>query len=338
MARFLLSIAVSGWLAGGVWAQNRQASWADQPQAPAAGQNARPSVPKPDQPVYPPTQPGFERRPATAAGQASASAPGQAPRLPPPFQLTPQEQTWLDQVLTAWEKENQKIKTFDCKFRRWEYAPSLARTKEEADNAAHVDLGIIKYATPDKGKYQVFSTIQFLPDGTEKEVPIEANRAELYICDGKAVYVYDPVKKCRHEHQLPPELQGKAIVDSPMPFIFGAEAKKLRERYYMRIVPPSADAKNQIWIEAYPIFQPDAANFHHCLLILETPKLQPMAMMMVLPGGKNRSSYKFYDVVVNDSWKLFKSNPFVAYTPRGWEKEVHPPQSATAPKPPPGLR
>jgi TIGR03009 family protein len=337
MKRCLPSIAVFVWLAGVVGAQDRTVPWANQGNVPAAGQNARPAAPLPDQPVYP-TQPGFERRLASnAAGQPLPAPNPTPPQLPPPFQLSPQEQGLLDQVLSAWEKESQKIKTFDCKFKRWEYRPDLARSRGDAGTPVHVDLGIIKYASPDKGKYQVYSTIQIQSDGTEKEIAIDNNRAELYICDGKSVYVYDPVKRTRHEHQLPPELQGKEIVNTPLPFIFGARADQLRKRYYMRITTPP-DVKDQIWITAYPKYQPDKANHDSCLLILDAPKLQPAAMKMVLPGGKNWFSYKFYDVVINDSWRLFKSNPFVAYTPRGWEKEVHPPQSASAPKPPPGLR
>jgi TIGR03009 family protein len=333
MQRFLLSFVVLSLFTGNAWAQNYAASGSN------PSNTAPATAPLPDQPVAPQV-PTLERRPLpNAPGQVNQVPVAQMPPpiLREPFQLTPQEDTWLDQVLTLWEKESQKIKTFECKFKRWEYYPDLARSKADAENAAHVDYGLIKYATPDKGRYETIYTNA--ANGKDDPKPIEENRAELYICDGKAVYKYEPAQKRVHEIQLPPALQGKAIVDTPLPFIFGAEAKKLRQRYWMKIITPD-NVKNQIWIIAYPRYQEEAANFQHTLLILETPKLTPMALKMVFPGGKNYASYQFYDLSINDKnpLKIFQNNPFVGYTPRGWQKEVHPAQSASAPKPPPGLR
>ncbi|MBN2581063.1 MAG: hypothetical protein JXB10_18920 [Pirellulales bacterium] len=319
MPRLLLTLTVFVCLGGAVWAQN----------APA----------QPDQPVYA-AGPTLQRRPAPPNAARQVLPPQ------PTFRLTPEEEARLDQVLTAWEKEGQKISTFDCKFKRWEYYPDLARTREEAEKPAHVDYGVINYAAPDKGRYQILYTDQKEADGKTEIVSIEENRAELYICDGKAVYKYEPRKPSdsgekagiRHDYPLPPELQGKEIVNSPLPFIFGADAKKLRQRYWMRIVTPPPDKKNQIWIEAHPRYQEEAANFTFCLLILETPKLRPLALRMVYPGEKNWASYQFYDVTVNDPLRIIKSNPFQACLPRGWDQVVHPAQSANAPQPPPGLR
>jgi TIGR03009 family protein len=333
MQRFLLVLFVFGWLGSSADAQNRPVSWQDSPNALRSGGTGRSVMPlKPDQPVIP-QSPTFQHRPAPPNPSGQAIPPAPPPRAP--FQLAPGEESQLNQVLAAWEKESQKISTFDCKFKRWEYYPALAAPGQNPDKAAYIDLGIIKYAKPDKGKFQTLYTEQ--PDGkTTKEVPVEENRAELYICDGKSVYKYDPAHKLLHEFQLPPELQGKAIVDSPLPFIFGAEAKKLRERYFLRIVTPP-EVRNQIWIEAYPRYQEEAANFDHTLLILELPKLTPLALQIVYPGGKDKASYQFFDVTINDLLRVFKSNPFQAYTPRGWQIEIHPPQSANIPKPP-GLR
>ena len=41
--------------------------------------------------------------------------------LPPPFQLTPDEQKEIDCLLDRWEQWNARVKTFDCKFHRWIY-------------------------------------------------------------------------------------------------------------------------------------------------------------------------------------------------------------------------
>ena len=139
------------------------------------------------------------------------------------------------------------------------------------------------------------------------------------------------------EHKLPPELQGKAIADSPLPFLFGAEAQKLKQRYWIRIVTPP-DVKDQIWLEAYPRYQQDAANFHHAAVHHHHARgCRRIALKLVQPNGKDYTAYQFFDIVVNDPLRLFKGDPFRAFTPLGWQKIVEEPPPA-APSPPPAQR
>ena len=51
---------------------------------------------------------------------------------------------------------------------------------------------------------------------------------EHWVCDGKSVFEYRHDQKQLVERPIPPQLQGKAIVDGPLPFLFGAEAAKLK--------------------------------------------------------------------------------------------------------------
>ena len=69
-------------------------------------------------------------------------------------------------------------------------------------------------------------------------VAIEPERAEHWICDGKSVFFHDHKTKKLIEYKLPPESQGKAIRNGPLPFLFGAEAARLKQRYYMRVITP----------------------------------------------------------------------------------------------------
>ena len=186
---------------------------------------------------------------------------------------------------------------------------------------------MIKYAAPDRGLFRLESSEK---DG--KETPIEDARAEHWICDGKSIWEYSPAKKQVIEHKLPPELQGKAIANSPLPFLFGAEAQKLKQRYFIRLVTP-ADVQGQIWLEAYPRYQQDAANFHHAIFIITTQGMSPFALRVVQPNGKDYTVYQFYDVVVNDKLRMFKGDPFRPFTPWGWQMipdESPPPQPDAA--------
>ena len=150
-------------------------------------------------------------------------------------------------------------------------------------------------------------------------------RAEHWICDGKSVWEYSPAKKQVIEHKLPPELQGSRLVDGPLsfgfpvallrgcvssasgsplparPFPFGANAKELKQQYYIRTVTP-ADRRDQIWLEAFP------RSAAACGLPLpktgvdlrRASDMSPFALRIVQPNGKDYTVYQFYDIVVND--------------------------------------
>jgi TIGR03009 family protein len=247
--------------------------------------------------------------------QPATQEPRPQPPPAPPFTLTPQEEAQLDRVLNQWEERNRDIKTFDCRFRRWIYDVVFG----PPDQAKFIDLGVIKYAKPDRGLFRIDTTEK---DG--KEVSIDNARAEHWLSDGKSIFIYSPGKKQLIEQQLPPELQGKAIADGPLPFVFGAEAKKLKERYWIRLLPPDKNQQDQILLEAFPRHQQDAANFHHAQFIITAEKMEPYALNLVQPNGKDHMAYVFFDVVVNDPLRLFKGDPFRAFTPLGWQKIVRP--------------
>ncbi len=276
---------------------------------------------EPDQPVRPQV-PSLERRtPQASTGQQSRVQ--QAPL--PPFMLNPRQQQEVDQILAQWEQQNKSIKTFDCRFKRWVYDGVFGNINEPK----FIEFGTIRYGTPDRGLFVIDTA-----EKNGKQEPIEDARALHWVCDGKAIYEYSPAKKQVIEHQLPRELQGKAIANSPLPFLFGAEAQKLKQRYFIRIVTP-AGVQDQVWLETYPRFQQDASNFKRAIFVINTKNgMSPFGLEVLEPNGKDYTRYQFYEIVVNDSWRLFKGNPFQAVVPFGWQKVVNPPpQAAQSQKP-----
>lgn len=262
-----------------------------------------PAAPNP--PVMP-QDPRLEVRGQAVAqgGQPAGQPGGQGAALPrEPFVLTAEEQAQLDRVLQVWEQRSAQIRTFRCKFFRMEYNAAFAPAGQ-AHQPLHVDKGEIYYTAPDKGMFRV-----------------EEPRPEHWICDGKAVYQYDYQQKCVIQRRLPPELQGKNITEGPLPFIFGARADQLKQRYWMRIVTP-ADAKNQIWLEVYPRFQADAANFRRVDIILTTDTVLPFAIQLHDPGGQSRVVYQFppENMAVNaKNLRDIFEDPFSPRVPRGWK-------------------
>ncbi len=260
-----------------------------------------------------------------AAQQQSIEQLTQPQPLPSaPFTLTPQEEAVLDRLLTDWQQMSAGVKTFEATFTRWDYDGVFGvQTPGEAPTPKRVVNGTLKYAAPDKGLYE-------LGDQTEK-----------WICTGDAVFEFRADLKQVREHPLPPELRGKAIADGPMPFVFGVEAAKMKARYWMRITPQ--DKQDQVWLEVFPRYAKDAANFAKIDVVLSfahqngtVTKLEPFALNMHLPNGKDRTVYQFSNMQTNAVLGNFQNflGIFVRPgTPFGWQHQVVEAPSGVDPQP-----
>lgn len=230
----------------------------------------------------------------------------------PPFQLNPQQQAELDQVLRAWETATSNIEYYTASFNRWDY--------DEVWKKSTQSEGRLKYAAPDRGVYEV-----------------SGERPEHWMCDGKAIYEFNQEKKELIERILPPELQGKAISDGPVPFLFGAEVEKLKRRYSMRLIPPPAGTEGQVWIEARPLTHQDIANFIRAELILDQNSMLPTAMQVYEPNG-NRTVHQLHSVKVNSLWAKFDQDFRKPRTPVGWERTVEQPPAGPPTTSVPGVQ
>jgi TIGR03009 family protein len=248
--------------------------------------------------------------------------------------LTPQQEADLNRVLVAWEQKSKEVNTFSCPFTQWQYDPPPLNpapnaSKSESDAPRCVNWGNLKYAAPDKGSFELLKT----RNAQGQWAPIEEEEALHWICDGKSIFEYRPNKKTPEmqvsgvvvEHRLPPDQQGKAIVEGPLPFLFGAEAEKIRRRYFVRLIPPPPNKANEIWLEAYPRFQQDAREFSRATLILSSPKMIPQALELLQTDKKSRIVYAFDSPSINDPLAFLKKDPFKPEIPRGWQKVVEDP-------------
>ena len=216
------------------------------------------------------------------------------------------------------------MKTFECNFTRFDWDPVW-----RADRPMHVVQGELKYAVPDKGMLRVKGElVDFRWDkGVAKGGRfVDGQMAERWICNGSSIFEYNFQKKQLIEHRLPPDVKGTAISNSPLPFLFGVKADKLRQRYFLRVVTPNG-VQDQVWLETYPRYQADAANFRKATLILTLGDMQPSAIEIVLPNGRSSTVYQFHDVGMNvrnllDLRRVFENNWHSARTPAGWTRVV----------------
>ena len=246
-----------------------------------------------------------------------------------PFQLNAIEQAFLDQVLSSWEQESGKVRTFRCEFERWDYNVVFG---PRMDVPFSKDKGEVSFSQPDKGSYQITEIhrwqAQAAQPGQQPPKQLQGTWVhqpeavgEHWVCDGQSVFEYRHDQKQLVVRPIPPEMQGKAIVDGPLPFLFGAEAEKLKTRYWLKV--EQQPNPNQIWLQAHPKFQADKANYDWVRLSLERTTLLPAAMEIHLPDG-SRHTYIFDMNTVSKNAPFDRlKNLFVApRTPFGWKRVV----------------
>ncbi len=264
--------------------------------------------------------------------QAIPQQPGGAQQRPiealAPFRLTPEQQQHVDNILVAWERTSTAVKTYKCEFTRWEY-DSVFGPKNDA---SVVSSGEIRYMAPDKGLFKVTKAEQALvqPPAKQGDPPkwelkkLPPDQLEHWVCDGTSVFELRHKDKQLVEQQLPEELQGTAIADGPLPFVFGAKAAKLKHRYWIREIE-SPSPQEQIWLEAHPRFQADAANFQKVEVILTRKEFMPIAIQLYDPGSGKRTVYQLTKPAVNGVFDD-KFRPFIAPNlPFGYKKVVQRP-------------
>jgi TIGR03009 family protein len=292
-----------------------------------------------EQPVQGPATgvPSVVRQPAGVL-QAGPAGPPPGPQQPAWIPLPPDHDKWINNVLAFWEARSNKIKAMSCEFSRWEYDPTNGPPNPEW--AKTIASGIIKYAQPDKGKYQVTKLAQYAgpPDKPGEQPKYDSQDpsfAEHWISDGQRVFEFDARGKRVFERELPPEMQGKAIADGPLPFMFGARAETIKARYWVRGLPQGGNGK--YWLEAVPKSIADARNFKAVTIVLDEKTYLPELLEVLSPNfdaktNPTRSTYQFssHSVVDNQlnpaelirAMNPFKTEFYAPTTPRGWTRIV----------------
>ncbi|MEQ8209841.1 MAG: TIGR03009 domain-containing protein [Lacipirellulaceae bacterium] len=283
------------------------------------------------QPSY---QPLDQRQPAGQLGQPIAPGVQQAVQAPPqqapPFQLTDVERQFVRQILEMWENRSNEVKTFNADFVRWEYNHAFGGV----DRAMTQSDGQLTYSKPDKGSFyikKIHRWVAEVPKNTAKDAPgnwVEQKNevGEHWVCDGKAIYEYVQRAKELRVQSIPPEMRGEAIVNGPLPFLFGAKADDLERRYWIRSKQSDPET---IWLEAYPRWQADAANYRMVDVMLDRKTMLPKAIQVHEPNGQSRSAYMFKSPTINGKLDGLLGNIFSApRTPLGWKRVVEPAPAA----------
>ncbi len=277
-------------------------------------------------------------------------APARVAMMQQPFPpLAPAHVKYLDQILKFWEFKSQKINHYQCEFQRWEYDPVFGpRVDPKTGTAPHKTFskGIIKYASPDKGLFRVQRIWHHTPGKAgeaAKYIERKNQYGEHWVCDGKSIFEFEERNKQLVENKLPPAMQGKAIVDGPLPFLFGAKADVIKARYWVRVVTPPG-VKGEYWLEAWPKRRADAANFKKLTIMIDEKEFLPKALEVYNPNYDKRTNpaktvIMFENRQINAfTNQIAQLNPFMRSffnpaTPAGWKRIVRDLSKQGAPQP-----
>ena len=173
---------------------------------------------------------------------------------------------------------------------------------------------------------------------------------ERWVCDGKSILDFDFEQKRMYETTIPPQLQGN-IVESPLPFLFGANKQDILNKYWVRYVPKyitDANGQKQLnqeeyWLEAYPKKINDSRMYSKLEIILSAKDFMPKAMHLYSPqynpakGNYTSRYFLFEDRQING--QLAKMQDFFGSfvkprMPLGWKtvtRQMGQSQSAALP-------
>ena len=258
------------------------------------------------------------------------------PRQPRWYPLADNVQKWVDEVLFAWEKTSEEIVTFKCNFNRWEHDPAFGPADPKTPYT--YGEGIIQYAKPDKGMFKVESLLKYSAPKVAGGKPVWLTQiGEQWVCDGRSIFEFDTRKKIVVQRILPTEMQGKAIADGPLPFLFGAKVSTLKARYWIQPLDPPKDRKGEYWLEAVPRFSADAANFQRVSIILDEKDFLPKALDVYAPNYNSKTNrahtaYAFEQrettakadnaLLDPEKLKFWKKQFYEPKVPSGWKKVV----------------
>ncbi|MCD0459661.1 TIGR03009 domain-containing protein [Roseiconus lacunae] len=272
---------------------------------------------------------------------AAAAAKPAAPVQPfPP--LNAQQQQQLDRVLLAWQQKSQSTKTLECKFERWHYDLLAA----PAGVHAHKAEGVVKYANPDKGLFRVDNIMFYkgMKDQKPEYGPTANKFGEYWICNGTQLIEYDREQQQCNLQELPPNMQGTQIFNSPLPFVFNLDAKQIQQRYWVCL--GESPKPNSFLVQAFPKLQEDRAQYKMVQVVLSAD-YEPEVMIMYAPNFHQKLApqwdhYEFTDVkrnAIGAGIQQFMGNFIPKQPPASWKitkQNFLPPQIAQGNQAPQG--
>jgi hypothetical protein len=233
----------------------------------------------------------------------------------------------LEQLLLAWEQESAKVKKLKGKFHRFVYDGVYF-----VENRA---AGEFWYESPDQGRMD-FGISPLKPVSVKKgpngePYTVQQDPLQRWICTGKEIFIIHDSEKLFDRIEIPPQQQGRNIMNGPLPFLFGMKAEQAKERYHLnlgaqhwpqgRVVEKDGQRTQlppQIHVVAVPKLDVDAREWSRAEVLLNG-RFLPTAIRLLDPTGNKETVYTF-DAASLDANPLLPwlPNPFSDRPPRNY--------------------
>ncbi|MDR0870950.1 MAG: hypothetical protein LBN39_09175 [Planctomycetaceae bacterium] len=267
--------------------------------------------------------PAANNPPANAGKFVGRAAP--ANRVVP-FFLAPEEQIQLDEFLTRWEKYSEQIKRYDVDFNVFIYDATIPG--QDLTKPHKTAFGYFKYiAKPMRFVYSVEGEWVGKEQVKRNDDPKTAGIfAEKIIIDEKSVFKFDYNAKNVLQINVPSEIIGRGIADSPLPLIFGAKTDDMKRRFSMRIKTVEQDGSMMVHLQAKPLLPEDQQEFALVELLLDKNTFRAKGLKRYDINGKAFTVYDLHSPVINGNLSTVLSDIKTYFTPsvpRGWKHEVN---------------
>jgi TIGR03009 family protein len=248
----------------------------------------------------------------TLAGRAMAQQGAPRPQTTPPrvarngeadpagdrmLVTTPQD---LEPILREWEEKTAILTRLQGSLQRYEYDSVFSIEKRA--------IGEFWYQSPDKGRID-FKPAPLTDPKTGKPLisgkrdlqgnpyKLESEEEMTWVCDGETIMQIEHGPKTYGIHEIPIHHQGQNIMESPLPFLFGMKADKIKQRYKLSLgtqhAKTGSDGRNKYHIVAMPLLQSDARNWQRAEVLLDAQYCLPSAIRLIDPGGSKETVYVF---------------------------------------------
>lgn len=209
-------------------------------------------------------------------------------------------------LLSDWAGSSSQIKRLEGEHVRRVY-DTLFKTEKISD-------GRFYYVSPDKGRIDVTpvpvnqkmlaarnakgAKVRRDPE-TGRPFQLQAEEAQRWICDGLRVYDIKDGDKTAKVVQLPPNLQGVNIMNSPLPFLFGLPPEQAVKRFTLSLSQPFAQGDKIAYLHAEPKLRQDGENWKSADVILDAADFLPLHVRLINPAGTQETVYSFTNMKKN---------------------------------------
>lgn len=230
-------------------------------------------------------------------------------------EMSPELVKELDRILEFWSASSEDITRLQGKHFRIVYDTAFEVEKQsegefayEKSDKGRLDITPVE-VTPQLVAAREQEVVRAKAEGRKPSVRVGKNgkpftlvmeQPERWSCDGQRVYSMDMEKKEAIVAQLPADMQGKNIMDSPLPFLFGMPPEKAKHRFTIFFTNSQFDPKSgRAKLTIYPRLPQDATNWRQADVILDLKEFLPTAVQLLDPAGTKITVYRFQDFKKN---------------------------------------